>query len=189
MHNYRKYKVIGAILLVIFSVSGCSSRDETLTIANTQYDTKDYGERLESDSDSMDKIFVYICGAVEKEGVYQLDVGSRVYEAIEQAGGFKKKADKNSINLALEVYDGQQIVVPIIGDTNVGTEKKDTLVNINTADAELLMTLTGIGESKSESIISYRENTGRFDCIEDIMKVPGIKEAAFAKIKDKIKVN
>lgn len=145
------------------------------------------------------EIAVYICGAVKKPGVYKFNTASRVCDAVKAAGGFKKNADTISINQAEYLKDGEQITIPV--KTNVkpgssGDGKSDSnnskassnLVNINQADENELMTLPGVGESKAASIIEYRNKNGYFTKIEDIMKITGIKEGVFNKIKDKITI-
>ncbi len=142
--------------------------------------------------------FVHVCGQVNAPGVYELEEGSRVYQAIERAGGFGPSAEQGWLNLAEPVTDGMKIQVPTIqeaeelkksGAAMAGEESAlSGKVNINTAGREALMTLTGIGEARASDIISYRETQGPFERIEDIMKVSGIKEAAFQKIKDFITV-
>lgn len=143
-----------------------------------------------------EKIVVYICGAVKQEGVYELEVTDRVSEAVQAAGGFTKKADRKAVNLARHVTDEEQIVIPerlskdaseietmVAGEAQGGTGNR---VNINQADTAGLMTLTGIGQAKAEAIIAYRAESGSFSKVEDIMKVPGIKEGIYESIKDKI---
>lgn len=167
--------------------------------------------------------YVHICGEVVSPGVYELEAGSRIFQAVEAAGGFTENAAAEYLNMAELVGDGMKIVVPDIRvldeasvcgtaaggaaavgitdggsfegrslnngkpvDQGAGTEKQK--VNINTAPKEELMTLKGIGESKAEDIIAYRESHGGFSKIEDIMKISGIKNAAFDKIKDDITV-
>jgi len=143
-------------------------------------------------------VWVHICGKVMSPGVYCLPVGSRVFQAVEAAGGFSEDAACDYLNLAGTVSDGMQIYVPGAEEVKEGnvplqtggegseTSKEDRRININTATKEELMTLKGIGESRAEDIIRFREDSGKFWKIEDIMKVPGIKEAGFRKIKDSI---
>ena len=154
-------------------------------------------ERL---SASEEKLVVHICGAVQSPGVYFLDAGSRLYQAVDAAGGFLEEAGEEYLNLADTLSDGQKIYVPTIleaKEEKLSKERKednvtglvnDSKININTASAELLCTLPGIGSSKAESIIGYREVYGIFESTEDIMRVEGIKEGLFRKIKDKITV-
>ncbi len=140
-------------------------------------------------------IRVYVCGAVANPGVVEIPQGSRVEDALKAAGGFGPEAGREAVNLADWVSDGQKLYFPREGEaleeTQAQADSTDSpsgLVNINTADAALLCTLPGIGESRARDIISYREANGGFETCEDIMKVSGIKTAAYDKIKDKITV-
>ena len=167
-------------------------------------------------SDTPQNIYVDICGAVTSPGVYELPYGSRVFQAIEQAGGYLPEAAASYINRARGLSDGQQIYVPtqeevnsqVLAVTQDGTEAssgndtdngtgqeasgEDTgteqKIDLNTADVSQLTTLTGVGESKALAIIAYREENGPFTSAEDIMNVPGIKEGTYEKIKDKIAI-
>ena len=162
-------------------------------------------------------LVVHICGAVSAPGVYELPAGSRIIDAVEAGGGFLPEADEACCNLAEEIVDGCQIYIMTKSEScadgqaekkagiqtspdsdmqttdinvrsNSTTALENGLVNLNTADVAALMTLPGIGESRAKAIISYREQQGAFTKIEDIMKISGIKQAAFSKIKDKITV-
>ncbi len=128
---------------------------------------------------------IYISGAVATPGVYTLPEGSRVDNAIQAAGGLLPGAEKDNINLAMLLTDGQQINVPGIVDTshvNLGR------VNINTATVTELDTLPGIGPTTAQSIVDYRLQHGNFQVIQDIQNVPGIGPATYALIKDYITV-
>ena len=124
---------------------------------------------------------------------------SRIWDAVERAGGFSESADQAYLNLAQEITDGMKIEVPtfeeaqLLRESGQGAERSQESavsgkVNLNTATKEELMSLRGIGESRAEDIIRYRENFGPFERIEDIMNISGIKEAAFQKIKESIAV-
>lgn len=148
--------------------------------------------------------YVHVCGAVENEGVYGLPAGSRVIDGIKAAGGFCEGADSAYHNLAAILTDGQKVYVPTTeetkalsveervkgngtashGEAGAGAQKRP--VNINTADTEELMTLSGIGKSKAEAILRYREKVGPFQKIEEIKNVSGIGDAMFEQIKDSI---
>lgn len=150
-------------------------------------------EGNENNEENNEDITVYICGAVVNEGVYTLVNGARVYEAIELAGGFTSDAVKEAVNLARQLADEEQIIVPteediISGKYNYENNDNNKLININYASKELLMTLPGIGEAKADSIIKYRENNGLFNNTEDIMNVNGIKGALYNNIKDLITI-
>ena len=154
---------------------------------------------------------VHICGAVNRPGVYTFPEGSRVCDAVEAAGGLSEEAAASSLNQAALLSDGLQIVVPTeeeleglssqaasSGVFSSGIFPADGaqnaagsgngLVNINTASLEELMTLPGIGQTRAEAIVAYRQERGSFQTIEDIMKVDGIKEGSFEKLKEKITV-
>lgn len=139
-------------------------------------------------------VWVYVCGAVQSPGVYELSGEDRICDAVDAAGGFCEDADQCAVNLAELLTDGSQIYIPQIGESTVvrsnevGEAHLPKLVNINTATKSQLMELPGIGAAKAEAILSYRESVGRFSCIEDIMQVSGIKEASFAQIKSLITV-
>ena len=155
-----------------------------------------------SSSESGSTIFVHVCGQVNAPAVYEFENGARVVEAIEKAGGFMENAATDYLNLAKVLTDGEKIYVPDkeealgLNPVNVDTaqgnvaDAKDTntKVNINTASKEELLSLKGIGDSRAQDIINYRTENGKFAAIEDIMKVPGIKQGAFNKIKDNIRV-
>lgn len=155
----------------------------------------------QGNSEAVSTIYVQVSGAVAHPGVYQLPEGSRIFEAIELAGGVTAEADITSVNQAQFLSDGQMIYMYAVGEegaegaaTEAAGEKtaeaeSDDRVNINTATTEQLMTLPGIGQSKAESIISFREEHGAFCSVEEIMNIEGIKEGVFSKIKDRIKVN
>lgn len=139
---------------------------------------------------------VYVCGAVAAPGVYELDDGSRIYEAVELAGGFMEDAAEDVLNLAESVTDGQMIRIPTEEEQEAagreGAEADsatDGKLDLNRADVAALMELPGIGQSKAEAIVGYREEHGSFSQTEDLMKVEGIKEGVFNKIKDRIKVD
>ena len=172
-------------------------------------------------SQKPEEIYVDVSGAVVSPGVYCLDAGSRIFQAIEAAGGCTTEAAPVCLNQAAELSDGQKVYVPTVqeaedvaagaggnagnlwdlgtqssvtGQTSEGTGQvsEDTgtgKVNINTADKELLTTLPGVGSSKADAILAYRQDQGGFSSIEGIMNVEGIKEGVFARIKDRISVD
>ena len=128
---------------------------------------------------------------------------SRLFQAVDMAGGILPEGDLTRINLALSLEDGQKIYIPskdeaeALSQTEMETEKpengprslSDGRVNINRASKEALMTLPGIGEAKADAILAYRQTEGDFESVESLMQVPGIKEGVFAKIKDRISID
>lgn len=159
-------------------------------------------DRRDVENSEKSGVYVYICGEVIKPGVYELSGDGRIYEAVDAAGGFTENAARECVNLASKVSDGMQITIynreeaaslladsaPVGENAGKSGTSGSGLVNLNTATKEELMTLKGIGESKAEDIIRYREKSGGFKKIEDIMKISGIKENGFQKIKDSITV-
>lgn len=178
----------------------------------------DNGSEAVSDKEMQQAmIYVDVCGAVANPGVFQLAAGSRVFQAIEAAGGYLPEAALTCVNRAGVLTDGQQLYIltqeemerqgldpaemakasdgQMNGSAGTGQNtgmtaqvQQDNRININTADEAQLTTLTGIGATRAQAIIAYREENGPFDAIEDIMNVQGIKEGTFAKIKDEIVV-
>lgn len=142
------------------------------------------------------EIMIDVEGAVNAPGLYMLAADSRVGEAIEAAGGFAADAQPGATNLAQKLSDGEQVFVPTVEETQGATNaaakaampssKQDGKININTASAEELQELSGVGPALSGRIIDYRESKGRFSSIEDLKEVSGIGETRFENLKDKI---
>lgn len=160
------------------------------------------------EAQSLESVYVHVCGAVISPGVVEVAVDSRVEDALLAAGGFREDAAIDYVNLAAKVEDGQQVYFPTREEAEAltaenggliasGTEsnlqqttsEQSVKVNINTAEVELLCTLPGIGEARAQAIIDYREANGDFQNVEGIMQVPGIKQNAYEKLRDKITVN
>lgn len=180
-------------------------------------------------------LYVHVCGAVKAPGVYELPAGSRVYEAVQAAGGFSAEAEQNYVNQAQILADGVKLLIPTVeeaaaakgavsvehgkleSDAAAGDKKETALqigiigagdavgkeisgqadegngnrpgrININTATKRELCSIPGVGETRAAAIIAYRESHGGFEKPEDIMKVNGIKEGMYGKIKDSISV-
>ncbi len=237
MNRFSDKKVNKLMLMIICLVmlSGCNGKnnvkvynDKADTISEddafSENDSKKASGQQENESESEPaknkEVYVQLCGAVKAPGVYKISSASRVFEAIELAGGATEEADVDSVNLARPVADEMKIYVPTkeevensngdyfweYNDKTFENEasdsedfynnsdggdsygKDDGLININEATKEKLMELPGIGEAKAEAIINYREENGSFNDISDIMNISGIKEAAFDKIKDLIKI-
>ena len=179
----RKMKKIGMLLVLLWMLTACGKTSEV----EDPLQEVDASE-VEAQEDASDSIFVYVCGAVEAEGVYELATGSRVYEAIEMAGGFRGDAATNAVNQAEVLADEAKVYVPTIAEAQAEQTADNGKVNLNTATKEKLMSLPGVGESRADSIISSREEKGPFKKIEDIMQISGIKEGLFEKIKDFITI-
>jgi len=181
------------------SSAGETAASEGVTSAEAAQDAAESASADEQESLSV--IFVYICGAVNSPGVYELENGARIYELVELAGGLTDDASAQSVNLAQTVADGDMVYVPteeesasetIVSDGAVSAADQADAgagkVNINTATAAELTALSGIGDAKAAAIIAYREEHGSFGSTEEIMQVDGIAEATYNKIKDEITV-
>lgn len=166
----------------------------------------------EKEETQPEKIYIHVCGAVESPGVYELEQGQRVCDAVRMAGGFAGDADEDYVNQAERLSDGAKLVIPTreqsaaekerqtaelglvepettetpqdYGETHGSGEK----ININTASESELCQIPGVGTTRAAAIVAYREAHGAFQKTEDIMKVSGIKEGTFEKIKDSIRV-
>ncbi len=172
-------------------LQGCSRQVMPTLKSEETYLVEEYEDQvLAEDDNAADEIcYVYVCGAVTTPGVYEMKPGERIFRAIEMAGGFTEDAAPEKVNQALPVEDGLSVVVPTIEEARAASEKESGLVNINTASRAELCTLKGVGETRADAIIAYREEKGAFRKIEDIMLVSGIGESSFNKIKNSIIVS
>ena len=184
--------VLAAILLIVTRLPG--GQPVTLEPAPTQA-----------------PVVIQIIGEVVKPGVYTLPDGSRVQDAVEAAGGLLADANSNSVNLAARLEDGKQINIPsqngsmsaasapseptatsapftVVSTLTPTVIPSASLININTATLEQLDTLPSIGPVTAQSIVTYRQQHGPFQHIEDIMNVPGIGPVTFDKIQSLITV-
>lgn len=158
---------------------------------------------VRSVKDDSSPVKVHVAGAVNLPGVYELDDGDRVADALTAAGGPLPEAALDSVNLAAVLIDGEQIYVPAVGQgqpaaagapaggVSVGSSAGaggNRPININNATVDQLEQLDGVGEKTAEKIIAYREEHGGFASTEEIMEVPGIGPAKFEGIKDDISV-
>jgi competence protein ComEA len=192
INNLRKNLIaVLLVLCLIYPLEGCGKKDSELSFESIQ-EYSETDKEAYSVSGGRQSVYVYVCGAVNEAGVYELDEGSRLYEAIELAGGMSEDADTTYLNMARVLTDGEQVVVYTVTETLSLREEEAQarlgLVNINTADITELTTISGIGESRAKAIIDYREKNGAFSSIEDIKNVDGIKDGLFSKIKDKITI-
>lgn len=163
-----------------------------VSFSNISNEINNKDEKAEDKHD--EKIFVDVKGAVKHPGVFETTKDKRVKDLIEEAGGLLDAADTSTLNLSQKVKDQMVIYVlkhgekpKQISDGGSSSSNAD-VININTANKEQLMKISGVGKTKAEAIISYREKNGDFKKKEDITKVRGIGKATFEKIKDKIEV-
>lgn len=226
----KKFYIIYTIIIIVsvLQFSGCSKEKDELEEGLVEIQTEEVPEEAKEKEEPREKeetketlqeedggimtdeqgtICVHVCGRVTNPGVYMLSSGSRIYEAVEAAGGLCGDAAGEYLNQASQIEDGQQIYVPsreeaaqgIAGGQKTGgssmqtaspgaMEAEDGKVNLNTASEEQLMTLSGIGEAKAAAIVRYREEHGGFQKIEELKEVEGIKEGVFNKVKDRIRI-
>ena len=210
-------------LFFVSEILACTKKEEKLVFYQTtqiqkmddsKEDTQFFQEEAQTSQVSesslhettqaaVETIAVYLCGEVCKPGVYVLQAGSRLYQAVEEAGGLTANAQAEAVNLARILADSEQIYIPnisesidqienetqnVISSAAVSSALSDGLLNINQASESDLMQLPGIGQVKAAAIVTYRNSNGPFSSIEEIKNVPGIKEAAFEKIKGMITV-
>lgn len=207
--------VVLAVLVVMAMASGLAMANFGDSSGNVSFErVEDSGSSVEpGSSDPLDnasdgssskasaatEVYVDVDGAVASPGVYRLNDGARVSQAIDAAGGLTAEADVTGLNRASKVADGQKIHVPTVGEQQAsiaeagvdggtsassGVSGATGLVNINTASAAELQTLSGIGPSMAQSIIDERTQNGAFASVDDLMRVSGIGEKKLAKIKD-----
>lgn len=215
MVNFKDKKIIGIIVIsiiilitsvIIYRNNKSSSFKEEYMTEIFEGDTKVVNEAEANTEESINNssveesktIIVEIKGEVIKPDVYELKEGSIVKDLIDLAGGLKEEADIRNINRAEELKDHELIIIGNINDepidtgvisagTNINSnEEESTLININTAEIDDLKKITGIGDTKAQNIIDYREKNGGFKSLEDLKNVDGIGDKTFEKIKDEI---
>ena len=155
----------------------------------------------EKTDSSQEKIMVDVKGAVRQAGVYELPVGSRVYDAVQKAGGMTDEANSQSVNLAQKLEDESIVyvakngeeVAPVAsasaGATGGEKQSKDGKVNLNTATEAELQTISGIGQKRAQDIIAYREGKGKFQSVDELKNVSGIGQKTLEKLKEHVTVD
>jgi competence protein ComEA len=189
-----------AVLVILLIVGGSIYyfRSKPAHIKQDFYTTKSEKPLLAKEKPKLKKtLIVHVCGAVKNPGVLELKEGDRVVDAINLSGGATDEANLDALNLAAKLTDGQKVYVPKKGEQVSGNlagvsennSNETPLVNINTASAEVLDSLPGIGEVLAQRIIEYRESKGNFSSIEQLRNVEGIGPKKFDHLKDKVTVN
>lgn len=175
-------------LILSFFLFSCSNKEPLYNYTNIDDDNSNISENTENNS-SKEKISVHISGEVKRTGVYEMEKGDRVIDLILKAGGFTPDANEDAVNQAEKLKDGQKIYIPKIGETVKldDVSSKNTLVDINTANKDELMTLPSVGEKTAQSIIDYRENND-FENFEDLLNVPGIGKKRLESFKGLISI-
>ncbi|MDK6651529.1 helix-hairpin-helix domain-containing protein [Aerococcus urinae] len=183
-------------------------QEENSQSESSMTDQAEAGQDSNSESQVDELIYVDVKGAVKSPGLYQVQAGDRVLDAIDLAGGLNDQADSKRINLSQRLQDQMVVYVPALdeevgakdliaitpvlsgdGPTAGSSQGDSQKININTADASQLQEISGIGEKKAADIIQYRESKGSFQTIEEITEVSGIGDKTFEKIKEQITVN
>ena len=198
---------IGAVIIAVLGIAiavvtgGLSSDQTSFPIGDDAVAVEEGGDAASgedtdlSTADADRVVVVHVSGAVVSSGVYELPEGSRVSDAIDAAGGVADDASGDALNLARILVDGEQVIVPTAEERMQelqaaadGGARPAGKVNINTATAEQLDTLPGIGESTAQKIIADREANGPFSSPEDLKRVSGIGDKKYAELADRITV-
>lgn len=183
---------IGAATVFLLLRSGKETSDVYLLQEDGAVTEANTFSSPEENEETASSLFVYVTGAVNKEGVYAVDSSSRIFEVIRLAGGLSIDADTERINQAEYVRDGMHLHIPHIGEdsgiTDFETVASGGLVDINSAGMEDLLSLKGIGQAKAEAIIEYRKKNGSFRSVEELLNVPGIGQTILNDIREKIRV-
>ena len=193
---HKKIKGGFILLFLLLFITGCSLSPggEIIEQTDAEYAQNEDGDSSGNVGELSDfkenLIWVHVCGQVNNPGVYSFSENSRVFDAVEAAGGFTKEADRDSVNLAMNLTDEGKIYIPSIKEENEsgGQSQSDGRINVNTATLNDLMSLPGIGEKRAESILKLRDSKGSFQTVEELLEAEGIKEGIFEQIKDFIKV-
>jgi len=202
--KYKKSMLIPSILVIsgllfYFYFSNSDSSHPQEELIETIQPIEEINLIESAEEAVQQQVFVDIKGAVMYPGVYELQSDQRIIDAVQLADGYMENADTQYVNHAQKVQDEMVIYIPIkgeqLGDVSTNllmlpteSQNKEQKININLADVETLTTLPGIGPSKAQSILSYREENGRFSTIDDLRNVSGIGDKTFEKLKDSITV-
>ncbi len=194
MHKIIQKLIIFSLAfgLIFICLTGCEAKEEEFLLAESSEIEVTQEDYIQETSKETKDCYVFICGQILNPGVYCVSSDSRICDVIDMAGGCLETADICAVNQAALVTDGSQIYIPAVGECEAegagSTIWKDSRINLNQATKEELMTLPGIGETKAEQILEYRENHGSFSSIDELMNISGIKEGVFQKIQDYIRV-
>jgi len=198
----ERIKFVGAgllvvILVVYYFISNDVSFSPPEDAEGWEMEEIDGEEEVPPEQLPVEEILVDVKGAVQKPGVYKAKMGERVIDLIDRAGGVTEAADSKAINFAMRVTDEMVLYVPHIGEEVVNVdmtasasgESNSGKINLNKASQSELETLPGIGPVKAQAIIEYRDSSGPFKAIEDIMEISGFGQKTFEKLKEHISVN
>jgi competence protein ComEA len=189
--------VLAGVLVVVAGGRWVRSGERPTSTAPAPPARDDRGVRVEQ-AGGGDAV-VHVAGEVRSPGVYHLGAGTRVEEALRRAGGPTRHADLNAINLAAKVEDGRQVIVPRRADAPApggaasapaegGATAPAVPVNLNTATADELGTLDGVGPATAQKILAYRREHGGFGSVDELDQVPGIGEKRLAALRPHVTV-
>ena len=205
MKNKNKYLLITIILLftlltvMVINLNANSKEyivgDTDSSIIQDESIAED-AEEENYEQEENSKVTVFVSGEVLNQRVVEIEKGKRLIDAVEICGGLTENADLNAVNLALVLEEEGHYIIPAIGDTNVVNatnlnqmNSSSNLVNINSADIELLKTLPGVGDVLGQRILDKREELGKFTSIDQLNDVSGIGDKKFSDIKDKVTID
>jgi competence protein ComEA len=193
--NKKIIRTAAVIMLIIAAVLVFELKGNNDTITVKEAADKAAAAAETTTAKETQTVYVDVGGEVRSPGVYKVESGSRVFEAIEKAGGLTDKADTTAINQAEQVKDGQKITIPARNSSSATavsggavSSPGQSMININTADSAGLQEIPGVGPVTAEKIIEYRNQNGAFRQKADIKNVSGIGDKTYAKMKDKITV-
>lgn len=217
LFNRRMAASAAAAVFMTFLCTGCSRPEllfESMNSSGAYVLSENAAEKYtaseteesapaEERPETEERITVFVCGAVEDPGVYEVPSDARLIDAVAAAGGFSSCADREWHNLARRVSDGERLQILTEDETDLLRQEgktsedgcgsgpsadADTIVNINTASLELLMTLPGIGETRARAILDYRNKNGAFASADELLNVSGIGDKLFGRIAGRITV-
>ena len=205
MKNKNKYLLITIILvftLLTVMVINLNANSKEYIVGDTDSSIiqdesiAEDAEKENYEQEENSKVTVFVSGEVLNQRVVEIEKGKRLIDAVEICGGLTEKADLNAVNLALVLEEEGHYIIPAIGDTNVlnatnlnQMNSSSNLVNINSADIELLKTLPGVGDVLGQRILDKREELGKFTSIDQLNDVSGIGDKKFSDIKDKVTID
>mgnify|MGYP000278009122 FL=1 len=208
LNKNQKILIVVIVIIIIISISYYSYTKENIEYEELSVINQINTENSEETEKEISKIKVHISGAVEKEGVIELESNSRIADLIEKAGGIKQNAYMKEVNLASKLEDGEKVYIPTKEEyekdkkqetaTNMvisnkqelvtGNKQSSNKININTATQEQLDNLPGVGASTAQKIINYRKENGKFKKKEDLKNVSGIGDSKYNQLKDLIEI-
>lgn len=185
-------KRIISIIIICFLFISCNNNDELNEYSSElgvmdNIESSDVNKSVDNDDQS---IIVHIAGEVLRSGVYEMSIGDRIIDVVNNAGGFTVDADKDAVNLAEKIRDGMKIYIPKIGEkinTETNTDSSGDIIDINNASKDQLMKLPSVGDKTSDSIIKYREEKP-FKDFKDLLNVPGIGKKRLESFKGLISI-